>query len=214
MPTREEIEKLMSEFSKGDIVGNKYAGPNNPYRYLMYLGKSTITQGRYRHKGYDCLTYDGRKIQLFRENDPLYLVGHLPEFHSFLAALRELKEGDFIPGVLTCSNCGAQRNKEAVSHASELDLHVDRLQTELDRVRENLMESTARETTLSERVNALLAERDAAIADLYKAKSCNTCAKQYKDDCLLEECMEPCSAFAEGEVPYKWRGAGSKNNVN
>lgn len=49
-------------------------------------------------------------------------------------------------------------------------------------------------------------ERDAAIADLYKAKSCNTCAKQYKDDCLLEECAEPCSAFAEGEVPYKWRG--------
>ena len=49
-------------------------------------------------------------------------------------------------------------------------------------------------------------ERDAAIADLYKAKSCNTCAKQYKDDCLLEECMEPCSTFAEGSVPYKWRG--------
>lgn len=49
-------------------------------------------------------------------------------------------------------------------------------------------------------------ERDAAIADLYKAKSCATCARQYKDDCLLEECMEPCIAFAEGEVPYKWRG--------
>ena len=82
----------MSEFSKGDIVCNKYAGPNNPDRYLMYLGKSTITQGRYRHKGYNCLTYDGHKIQLFREGDPLYLVGHLPEFHSFLAALRELKD--------------------------------------------------------------------------------------------------------------------------
>lgn len=55
-------------------------------------------------------------------------------------------------------------------------------------------------------IERLKSERDAAIADLYKAKSCNTCAKQYKDDCLLEECMEPCSAFAEGEVPYKWRG--------
>jgi len=56
----------MSEFSKGDIVCNKYAGSNNPCRYLMYLG--------------------------IRENDPLYLVGHLPELHSFLAALRELKD--------------------------------------------------------------------------------------------------------------------------
>jgi hypothetical protein len=55
-------------------------------------------------------------------------------------------------------------------------------------------------------IERLKHDRDAAIADLYKAKSCNTCAKQYKDDCLLEECMEPCSAFAEGSVPYKWRG--------
>lgn len=55
-------------------------------------------------------------------------------------------------------------------------------------------------------IEQLGAERDAAIADLYKAKSCNTCAKQYKDDCQLEECMEPCSAFAEGGVPYEWRG--------
>ena len=82
----------MIEFSKGDIVCNQYAGSNNPYRYLMYLGKSTITQGRYRQKGYTCLAYDGRKIQLFREDDPLYLVGYLPEFHSFLSALRELKD--------------------------------------------------------------------------------------------------------------------------
>lgn len=30
--------------------------------------------------------------RLPEEDDPLYLVGHLPEFHSFLAALRELKD--------------------------------------------------------------------------------------------------------------------------
>ena len=53
-------------------------------------------------------------------------------------------------------------------------------------------------------------ERDAAIADLYKAKSCDTCAKQYKDDCLLEECMDPCSTFAEGYVPYKWHRVEDK----
>lgn len=60
--------------------------------------------------------------------------------------------------------------------------------------------------TLKAELAEVKAERDTAIADLYKAKSCNTCARQYKDDCLLEECMEPCSAFAEGEVPYEWRG--------
>lgn len=64
----------------------------------------------------------------------------------------------------------------------------------------DLIEQQAKE------IERLKRERDAAIADLYKAKACNTCAKQYKDDCLIEECMEPCSAFAEGEVPYKWRG--------
>ncbi len=69
------------------------------------------------------------------------------------------------------------------------------------------------EATIDE-IEQLGAERDAAIADLYKAKSCNTCAKQYKDDCLLEECMEPCSAFAEGDVPYEWRGVGDKPNAD
>ena len=80
----------MSEFSKGDIVCNKYAGLDNPYRYLMYLGKSTITQGRYRHKGYDCLAYDGHKIQLFRRWLSLYILISFVEYfirinkHTFL----------------------------------------------------------------------------------------------------------------------------------
>ena len=62
----------------------------------------------------------------------------------------------------------------------------------------------------AEEIELLKRERDAAIADLYKAKACGTCAKQYKDDCLLEECMEPCSTFAEGGVPYEWRGLGGR----
>lgn len=83
----------MTEFCRGDIVVNKYAGATNPDKYLLYLGKSTIVQGRYRSKGYTCLTYDGQKIQLFRENDPLRKVGHMPEFDNFMAALKAL--GDF-----------------------------------------------------------------------------------------------------------------------
>ena len=82
----------MGDFRKGDIVRNIYAGEGNPYRYLLYLGKGAIRQGRYRHKVYDCLGYDGEKVQLFRENDPLVLVGHMEEFDAFMAALRSLAD--------------------------------------------------------------------------------------------------------------------------
>ena len=60
----------------------------------------------------------------------------------------------------------------------------------------------------AKKIEQLRAERDAAIADLYRAKSCETCARQYKNDCLLEECMEPCNTFAGGDLPYEWRGLG------
>lgn len=82
----------MAEFREGDIVRNVYAGEGNPYRYLLYLGKSTIRQGRYRHKGYDCLGYDGEKVQLFREHNPLVLVGHMAEFDAFISALKSLRD--------------------------------------------------------------------------------------------------------------------------
>ena len=85
----------MAEFQRGDIVCNRYVGERNPHRYLLYLGKSTITQGRYRSRGYTCLTHDAEKIQLFRDNDPLYRVGHMAEYDSFtkaLAALKDFKE--------------------------------------------------------------------------------------------------------------------------
>lgn len=85
--------RTMTEFRRGDIVRNIYAGRVNPTRYLVYLGKSTITQGRYRSRGYSCITYSGEKIQLFRDNNPLRLVGHMPEFDNFMAALKAL--GDF-----------------------------------------------------------------------------------------------------------------------
>ena len=82
----------MAEFQRGDIVCNRCVGERNSHRYLMYLGKSTITQGRYRSRGYTCLTHDAEKIQLFRDNDPLYRVGHMAEYDSFMAALAGLKD--------------------------------------------------------------------------------------------------------------------------
>ena len=84
-----DVENLV----KGDIVRNRFAGDGNPYCFLLYLGKSTIRQGRYSHKGYDCIAYDGRKVQLFREDDPLIKVGHMDEYDTFVAALRRLKDG-------------------------------------------------------------------------------------------------------------------------
>ena len=92
--TKRRNEK-MAEFQRGDIVCNRYAGEINPHRYLLYLGKSTITQGRYRSRGYTCLTHNAEKIQLFRDNDQLYRVGHMAEYDSFtkaLAALKDFKE--------------------------------------------------------------------------------------------------------------------------
>ena len=82
----------MAEFKRGDIVCNRYAGRRNPHRYLLYLGKSTITQGRCRSRGYTCLTHEARKIQLFRDNYPLCRVGHMAEYDSFMKALAVLKD--------------------------------------------------------------------------------------------------------------------------
>lgn len=83
----------MAEFQRGDIVCNRYAGERNSHRYLLYLGESTITQGRYRSRGYTCLTHDAEKIQLFRDNDPLYRVGHMasPEWKGW-AEIRKMRE--------------------------------------------------------------------------------------------------------------------------
>lgn len=80
----------MNDFRKGDIVYNVFTTERNPTHYLLYLGKSTIRQGRYRSKGYDCLAYDGRKVQLFREPEPLVYVGHMAEFDAFMKALKNL----------------------------------------------------------------------------------------------------------------------------
>ena len=74
---------------KGDIVRNEYAGKNNPIRYFLYLGKGTIKQGRYTHKVYKGICYDGRKIDLFRDT-PLTYVGHMEEYDAFIAALEKL----------------------------------------------------------------------------------------------------------------------------
>ena len=81
-----------AEFKKGDIVRNIYAGEGNPTRYLLYIGKCTIKQGRYKSRGYKCISYDGRKVELFIDNNPLVKVGHMDEFGAFMKALKSLAE--------------------------------------------------------------------------------------------------------------------------
>ena len=75
----------MADFRKGDIVRNIFAGKNNPTAHLLYLGKGT-------HKVYNCIGYDGTKVQVFREDEPFVLVGHMEEFDAFMAALRSLAD--------------------------------------------------------------------------------------------------------------------------
>lgn len=87
----------MANFRKGDIVQNIFAGGNNPIRLLLYTGKGTCRQGRYTHKVYNCIGYDGRKVQLFRDPDCLVKIGHMDEFDKFMEALKSLadrKDGD------------------------------------------------------------------------------------------------------------------------
>lgn len=87
----------LKAFRKGDIVRNIYAGDGNPCKYLLFLGKCTIKQGRYSSPGYECVSYDGRKIQLFRDGGSvcadctLEKVGHMNEFDEFIEALKRLK---------------------------------------------------------------------------------------------------------------------------
>lgn len=82
----------MADFRKGDIVQNLFAGKNNPTRFLLYIGKGTCRQGRYSHKVYDCIGYDGKKVQLFRDPDGIAKVGHMDEFDAFMAALKALAD--------------------------------------------------------------------------------------------------------------------------
>lgn len=61
-------------FKRGDIVKNLFAGENNPYRYLLYIRKGTIRQGRYTSKSYDGIGYDGKMHQFFRDDAQLVRV--------------------------------------------------------------------------------------------------------------------------------------------
>lgn len=82
----------MADFRKGDIVQNIFAGKNNPTRFLLYIRKGTCRQGRYSHNVYDCIGYDGKKVQLFRDPDGLIKVGHMDEFDAFMATLKALAD--------------------------------------------------------------------------------------------------------------------------
>lgn len=78
-------------FRKGDIVRNVYASEKNPNRYLMYVRKGEIRQGRYVHKTYVCINYNGEKIHFFRDDAQFEVVGHMHEFDAFMSALKRLK---------------------------------------------------------------------------------------------------------------------------
>lgn len=80
-----------TKFCAGDIVENIFAGKGNSNKYLVYLRKGTVKQGRYTHKTYDCINYNREKVQLFRDNEPLVFVGHMAEYDDFISALQRLK---------------------------------------------------------------------------------------------------------------------------
>lgn len=84
-------ETTTRELKKGDIVRNISAGENNPLRYLMYLCKGSVLQGRYIHNSCSCLAYDGRRVTVYTANNSLEYVGHIDEFDAFISALKQLR---------------------------------------------------------------------------------------------------------------------------
>lgn len=90
MTSKEKIEK-------GDIIKNNFAGTGNPIKYLLYLGKGTIKQGRYTHSVYKCLSFEGKKVNLFTEKyteglPVMSYIGHMDEYDAFIKKLRTLKD--------------------------------------------------------------------------------------------------------------------------
>lgn len=81
-------------FKKGDILRNDWAGEENPIKYTMFVGCGTIKQGRFTTKSYDCIAYNGAKVQHLRHDHRLVKVGHIDEFDAFMSVLKKLKGWD------------------------------------------------------------------------------------------------------------------------
>lgn len=84
------------KIEKGDIIKNNFAGTGSSIKYLLYLGKGTIKQGRYTHSVYKCLSFDGKKVNLFTEKHTggipaMIYIGHMDEYDAFIKKLRILK---------------------------------------------------------------------------------------------------------------------------
>lgn len=84
-------EREVCPFRKGDVLRNDWAGDENPIKYTMFLGCGTIKQGRFKTKAYDCIAYNGAKVQHLRHDNRLVKVGHIDEFDAFLLMLKKLK---------------------------------------------------------------------------------------------------------------------------
>lgn len=85
------------KIEKGDIIKNNFAGAGNPIKYLLYLGKGTIKQGRYTHSVYKCLSFEGKKVNLFTEKytdgiPVMTYIGHMDEYDAFIKQLKTLKD--------------------------------------------------------------------------------------------------------------------------
>lgn len=85
------------KIEKGDIIKNNFAGTGNPTKYLLYLGKGTIKQGRYTHSVYKCLSFEGKKVNLFTEKyteglPVMTYIAHMDEYDAFIKQLKTLKD--------------------------------------------------------------------------------------------------------------------------
>lgn len=123
--------------------------------------------------------------------ESLYMRGHIL-FHGVTA--RTIENAPTI-------------DPETIPIVRQLREELARVTAERDALRMNPpVEIQADAFALAVELAKVSAERDAAVKDLYTIRDCSTCALQYTDKCILEECMDPCCSFGSGDVPYKWRG--------
>lgn len=154
---------------------------------MVIVVGSKITISPDMEQGCPCAPDDDRKEQVMRVNPPVLRTTYetpeeCPECLEHLSL-------DWA----YCPNCGRPTDwNNSKLNKDILKKRLDKLEKDLKRLQSDLDKITI--------------ERDKAIRDLYIARNCDTCKWQYTDKCLLEESISSCSEFAEGDVPYEWRG--------
>lgn len=134
---------------------------------------------------------------------------------------------DVIERLMTSKHTYKRRNQRYKKKLKKRNVEIERLRAEVERVKQTLIETVERETTLSKRANHLLlkldtikVERDVAVAEI--EHRCDNCKHDFQQMCGIEPCsycenaekcaemQEFCRHCASGKSErWEWRGVGN-----